>query len=124
MEKAKVKSKAGRRELTRHADEYHYIVGWSEEDQAFVGRVAEFESVAAHGRTLEAALREIKAVVQAVLEDLARSGEDIPQPFSKRRFSGKLHLRMPERLHRQLALEAARQGVSLNQLINLKLTAA
>ena len=81
------------------------------------------ESLAAHGRTLEAALREIKAVVQVVLEDLASSGEDIPQPFSKRRFSGKLNLRMSERLHRQLALEAARQGISLNQLINLKLAA-
>jgi predicted RNase H-like HicB family nuclease len=71
MEKAKMKSKAERRELTPQADEYHYIVGWSEEDRAFVGRVAEFESLAAHGRTLEAALREIKAVLQAVLEDLA-----------------------------------------------------
>jgi predicted HicB family RNase H-like nuclease len=36
----------------------------------------------------------------------------------------KLNLRMPERLHRQLTLEAARQGISLNQLINLKPTAA
>ncbi len=45
------------------------------------------------------------------------------QPFSKRRFSGKLNLQMPERLYLQLALETARQGISLNQLINLKLTA-
>jgi hypothetical protein len=29
------------------------------------------------------ALREIKTVVQTVLEDLAASGEEIPQPFSK-----------------------------------------
>jgi len=119
-----MKGKTRRREPPHQADEYHYTVGWSEEDRAFVGRVAEFELLAAHGRTLEAALREIKAVVQAVLEDLASSGEDIPQPFSKRRFSGKLNLRMSERLHRQLALEAAGQGISLNQLINLKLTAA
>jgi predicted HicB family RNase H-like nuclease len=124
MERVKLKRKPTRREPPHQADEYHYTVGWSEEDRAFVGRVAEFESLAAHGRTLEAALHEIKAVVQSVLEDLSASGEDIPQPFSKRRFSGKLHLRMPERLHRQLALEAARQGISLNQLINLKLTAA
>jgi len=119
-----VKSKTRRREPPYQADEYHYIVGWSEEDRVFIGRVAEFESLAAHGRTLEAALREIKTVVQTVLGDLTASGEDIPQPFSKRRFSGKLNLRMPERLHRQLALEAARQGISLNQLINLRLTDA
>ncbi len=124
MPKVKAKRKATRIHPSFQADEYHYLVGWSDEDQAFIGRVAEFDSLAAHGRTLEAALREIKVVVQAVLHDLSASGEAIPQPFSKRRFSGKLNLRMPESLHRQLALEAARQGISMNQLINLKLTAA
>jgi predicted HicB family RNase H-like nuclease len=124
MERTKAKKKTERLQPPHRADEYHYTVGWSEEDRAFIGRVAEFESLAAHGRTLESALREIKSVVQAVLEDLVASGEEIPQPFSKRRFSGKLNLRMPESMHRQLALEAARQGISLNQLINLKLTAA
>lgn len=124
MNRAKAKKKTVKFQPPHQADEYHYIVGWSEEDQAFVGRVAEFESLAAHGRTLEAALREIKNVVQTVLEDLVESGEDMPQPFGARHFSGKLQLRMPESLHRRLALEAARQGISLNQLINLKLTAA
>ena len=124
MDRAKVKKKNSRVQSPHQADEYHYIVGWSEEDQAFIVRVAEFESLAAHGRTLESALREIKSVVQTVLEDLAASGEEIPQPFSKRRFSGKLHLRMTESLHRQLVLEAAQQGISLNHLINLKLASA
>jgi predicted HicB family RNase H-like nuclease len=31
---------------------------------------------------------------------------------------------MPEYMHRQLALEAMQQGVSLNQLLNLKLEAS
>jgi predicted HicB family RNase H-like nuclease len=70
------------------------------------------------------ALQEITDVVRYVLEDLAASGEEIPQPLSKRPFSGKLHLRMPEHLHRHLALEAAQQHVSLNQLITLKLSLA
>jgi predicted HicB family RNase H-like nuclease len=124
MDRAKTRKKSRSVQLPHQAEEYHYIVGWSEEDRAFIGRVAEFESLAAHGRTLESALREIKSVVKTVLEDLVASGEEIPQPFSKRRFSGKLNLRMPESMHRRLALEAARQGISLNQLINLKLTVA
>jgi len=57
-----------------------------------------------------------------VLEDLAEAGEEIPQPLSKRPFSGKLPLRMPEDLHRTLAIEAAQQHVSLNQWITLKLS--
>ena len=104
------------------ANEYAYSVVWSEADQAYIGRVAEFPSLAAHGPTLGAALTEIAHVVELVLEDLAESGEDIPPPLSKRTFSGKLSLRMPEELHRRLALEAAQQHVSLNQLINVKLS--
>jgi predicted HicB family RNase H-like nuclease len=52
---------------------------------------------------------------------MADSGEEIPQPLAERRYSGKLIYRMPEYLHRRLASEAAQEGISLNQLITLKL---
>jgi predicted HicB family RNase H-like nuclease len=104
-------------------DHYLYSVGWSEEDEAYIARVAEFPSLAAHSETQDAALLEIKKVVRAVLKDLAASKEPIPEPYGKRSFSGRLNLRMPEYLHRQLVIEAAQQGISLNQLINLKLEA-
>ena len=106
------------------AEQYLYSVSWSEKDEAFVARVAEFPSLAAHGETLEEAMREIKSVVEFVLNDLKESKEPIPEPFGKRSFSGRLVLRMPEYMHRQLALEAMQQGVSLNQLLNLKLEAS
>ena len=66
-------------------------------------------------------MQEIRNVVAFVLEDLAESNEPIPIPLGKRSFSGKLVLRMPEYLHRKLAVEALQNGVSLNQLLNLKL---
>jgi predicted HicB family RNase H-like nuclease len=102
-------------------EDYSYSVSWSEEDQSFIGRVAEFESLAAHGDTQISALNEITEVVRVVLQDLAESGEPIPEPFSKKHFSGRLVVRMTSSLHRSLALEAVRQGVSLNSLINQKL---
>jgi predicted RNase H-like HicB family nuclease len=104
-------------------EQYLYSVGWSEEDATFIARVAEFPSLATHGDTQEEALKEIKDVVTFVLKDLAESKEPIPEPFGKRSFSGKLVLRMPEYMHRQLTLEAMQQGISLNQLLNLKLEA-
>ncbi len=104
-------------------EQYLYSVGWSEEDEAFVARAAEFPSLAAHGDSLEDALREIKTVVGFVLRDLEETGEFVPKPFGKRSFSGRLVLRMPEYLHRKLALDAMQEGVSLNQLLNLKLEA-
>lgn len=106
------------------AEQYLYNVGWSEADKTFIARIAEFPSLAAHGDTQEEAMSEIKAVVEFVLNDLRESKEPIPEPFGKRSFSGRLVLRMPEYMHRQLALEAMQQGISLNQLLNLKLEAS
>ena len=96
---------------------------WSEEDDAFIGRVLEFPSLAAHGSTQAKALSEIRSVVQHTFDDLQESGEPIPEPLNKRRYSGTLNVRLPKYLHRQLAIEAVEEGVSLNQLISTKLAA-
>jgi predicted HicB family RNase H-like nuclease len=106
------------------AEDYLYSVLYSHEDGCFIGRVLEFPSLAAHGDTLEQALQEIKSVVGFVLEDLEDDRESPPEPIGKRPFSGTLNVRMPKRLHRQLAIEAAEEGVSLNQWINSKLAAS
>ena len=116
------KSKGGG--LKYDAQEYLYSVVWSEDDQAFIGRVLEFPSLAAHGDTQEDALREIRSAVGYALEDLDDCGEAAPEPLSKRSFSGTLNLRMSKHLHRQLAEEAAQEGISLNQWINAKLAAS
>ena len=102
-------------------EQYSYNVAWSEEDGVFIGRVAEFPSLAVHGDSQEKALREIRTVVGYVLDELAEEDAPIPVPLGKRNFSGKLNLRMPKELHRRLAVESEMQGVSLNALINSKL---
>jgi predicted RNase H-like HicB family nuclease len=65
------------------AEHYFYSVGWSETDETFVARVAEFPSLAAHGETQKKALREIKEVVRFVLNDLPELGETLPVAFGK-----------------------------------------
>lgn len=84
-----------KREILLKAEHYLYSVKWFETDKALVARVAEFPSLAAHGDTQEEAMREIKSVVEFVLNDLKESGESLPEPFGKRSFSGKSVLRMP-----------------------------
>src|SRR5207237_1523524 len=116
MAKAKMARKAGKQEFK--PQEYSFTVAWSDEDNSFIGRVNEFPSLAAHGRTQEKALREIRELVGVILKDLAAAREPIPEPLGKRQFSGKLNVRMPKDLHRQLATESAAQGVSLNNWIN------
>ncbi|HKQ03542.1 MAG TPA: type II toxin-antitoxin system HicB family antitoxin [Blastocatellia bacterium] len=71
---------ATKSEHATQAQRYLYSVGWSEPDRAFVARVAEFPSLAAHGDSPEAALQEIRFVVEAVIEDLDQSGERMPEP--------------------------------------------
>ena len=103
------------------AKQYSYSVVWSEADGVFIGRVAEFPSLAAHGKTQEKALSEIRSVVEFVLCDLNESGEPLPEPIGKRNYSGRLNVRLSKDLHRRLALESSTQGVSLNNWINTKL---
>jgi len=106
---------------TYKAEDYYYTVAWSDEDEAVIGRVGEFPSLAAHAETAVKALKEIMLVVAGALEDMGECGEPLPVPFSKRSYSGRMNVRMPEHLHRRLAIEAAQQGVSLNRWINSKL---
>jgi predicted HicB family RNase H-like nuclease len=103
-------------------EHYNYRVGWSAEDQAYVAYISEFPSLAAHGDTLATAVEELQQVVTAVVTDLQAQGEPIPVPLGERNYSGRLNLRMSKDLHRQLAVEAMQQGVSLNQWINRKLS--
>lgn len=99
------------------SSQYEYRVTWDPRDDIYVARVTELPRLAAHGGTPEEALRELRGVVDDVLEDMAANDEPIPEPLSVRQYSGKFALRMPPELHRQLAAEANRLGKSINALI-------
>ncbi len=43
------------------------------------------------------------------------NGDDIPQPDSLNKYSGQFKLRIPKTLHRDLAIRAREEGVSMNQ---------
>ena len=47
--------------------------------------------------------------------------EAVPEPLAERKYSGNFQTRIPSELHRQLAIEAAEVGVSLNRLVSLRL---
>ncbi len=102
-------------------DRYAYRVTWSEEDREYVGLCAEFPSLSWLAGTPEETLHGIREMVAMVTYDLRSSGEPIPEPIALRRFSGRFLVRIPPELHRQLALEAAEAGVSLNRLASARL---
>ncbi len=63
--------------------QYTYEAMWSEEDRAFIARVAEFPSLTARGDSRGSSLRTLKSVVDAVVRDLTESGKEVPNPAAK-----------------------------------------
>lgn len=100
---------------------YAYRVEWSPDDNEFVGLVAEFPSLSWLAPTAVEAMAGIVSVVEQVVADMEATGEPLPEPLADRRYSGKIALRTSPDQHRKLAIEAAEQGVSVNQWINQKI---
>ena len=105
-------------------DHYTYRVTWSEEDGEHVGLCVEFPSLSWLASEPEAALQGIRQVIADVVADLKANGEQVPEPLAVKKYSGRFMVRIPPELHRELALEAAESGVSLNRLASDRLRSA
>ncbi len=103
-------------------DHYTYRVTWSEEDKEHVGLCAEFPGLSWLSKTPEAALKGIRNIVADITNDMKENGEKIPQPIANKNYSGKFMVRVPPEVHRNLAIQAAESGVSLNRLANSRLS--
>jgi predicted HicB family RNase H-like nuclease len=108
--------------MTLKNDRYAYRVIWSNSDQEYVGLCAEFPNLSWLAGTPEAALRGIRRVVAEGIKIMEADGDPIPEPLSNKKYSGKFSVRIPPEVHRNLAIQAAEEGVSLNRLISAKLS--
>lgn len=99
--------------MDRH---YSAVVEWSPEDEEFVAFSPEFPGASGSGETAEAAITELRESLDVLLETYAEKKLSIPEPRLREDFSGQVRLRLPKELHRELAITAERQGVSLNTL--------
>ncbi len=102
-------------------DKYTYRVVWSSEDEEFVGLCAEFPSLSWLAKSRQAALKGIVKVAGEAIADMRARGEPTPAPLADRKYSGEFKVRIPPFLHRNLVVEAAENGVSLNRLVSAKL---
>jgi predicted RNase H-like HicB family nuclease len=105
------------------AEHFTYRVSWSEEDGEHVGTCLEFPSLSHLGNDPEEALRGVRKLVADVVADMQANDEPVPQPIADGRHSGRFVTRVPPELHRRLAFEAAEERISLNRLINMRLSA-
>jgi predicted HicB family RNase H-like nuclease len=103
-------------------DYYTYRVTWSDDDNEYVGLCAEFPSLSWLAASPEAALKGIRKVVADIVEDMKNNREPVPAPIATKRYSGKFLVRVPPEVHRNLAIQAAESGISLNRIASAKLS--
>lgn len=105
------------------ASHYTYRVTWSAEDGEFVATCLEFPSLSWLASSRNEAIDGLERLVADVVEDMRANGEQVPEPYAERKYSGTFNVRIGEHLHRDLVMHAAEQHMSLNQYVVKKLAA-
>jgi predicted HicB family RNase H-like nuclease len=100
---------------------YTYRITWSEEDGEHIGLCVEFPSLSYLDKDMVKSLKGIQKLVSDVIADMKKNKEEVPEPLSKKEFSGKFIIRLTPEKHRELAIRALEQGVSLNRYACSKL---
>lgn len=96
-------------------DRYLKIVEWSEEDQCYVGTCPGLMRGGIHGDDESEVYSELCQAVAEWVTIHEKDGTPLPTPTAGRDFSGKFVVRIGKDLHRELAVRALREGVSLNR---------
>lgn len=96
---------------------YSYRVVWSPDDGEYVATALEWgPALSWLDADPTAALAGLRDLIRESIVDLTADGKPVPAPLADRDYSGRLLLRMPKPLHRNLAIHAAEENVSLNSL--------
>lgn len=97
--------------------EYKVEIAFSPEDDAYVARVPELLGCITHGNSQVEALRMAHEAIELYLESLEKHGKKIPTPLARKKFSGNIPLRIDPVLHRDIALKADGEKMSVNKYI-------
>lgn len=100
---------------------YSRVIIPDEETGTYTAMILEFPGCISEGGTIEEAYESLDKAAVSWIEAALDLGQDIPLPESAHEYSGKIALRLPRSLHRQAALLAEQDGVSLNQFIVMAL---
>lgn len=85
------------------------------------GRILELDGCQSTGDTLEGLYQSLNEAMEGYFEVKLEENLPIPTPKMAGKYSGKFIVRLPKSLHQRLAIEAEKEGVSLNQLALYKL---
>jgi predicted HicB family RNase H-like nuclease len=95
-----------------------------DDDGEYLAHFVEMPSISAFGGSPEQALHELETAWEGVKESYQKHNEPVPVAPARKEYSGQFNVRIDRRLHRALAIEAAKAGVSLNAIVSQKLAKA
>ena len=85
------------------------------EEGGYVALFPELPGCITIGDTIEDVIENIIDAKKAWLEASMEEGNIIPEPDGIEKYSGQFKLRIPRSLHKQLAEQSKREGISMNQ---------
>lgn len=94
------------------------------DNPGYAARVIELAGCITQGDTFEELGEMIEDAMCSWIEVALKEGLPIPKPVPDETYSGKFVTRVPRSLHRQIVQAAEREGVSLNQFVNVALANA
>jgi len=84
-------------------------------DGGYTAQILEFPGCVAEGDTPDEAMMDLDEAASSWIEVAIEQKESIPEPLANHGYSGKINLRIPKSVHKQAALFAQKDDVSLNQ---------
>lgn len=105
---------------------YPIEVFWSDEDEGYIATLPDLPGCSAWGATEAEAIAQAHDASAAWIKAAKAAGRPIPKPstpLDEANYSGRFLMRVPRHLHAELARNAKRQGVSLNQYVLYLLSA-
>lgn len=105
------------RDLKCYLDLDYPITIYRAEEGGYVAEVEDLPGCITEGDTWEEVSERIEDARKSWIETAYEDGVEIPLPRNDEQYSGKFIVRIPKSLHRRLAEQARREGVSLNQYV-------
>ena len=103
---------------------YNYVIKpvADESGSYFYATVLELDGCQSTGYTFQEAYNNLQEAMEGWIETKLENGFPVPAPLDSDKYSGKVVIQIPKSLHARLALEAEKEGVSLNQYALYKLS--
>ncbi len=95
-------------------NQYLKVVGWSEEDQCFIGRIPGLALGGVHGKNEKIVYEKLCDLVDEWVEIYGEDNTRLPPATAGKQYCGKFNLRVGAELHERLAIESMMVSVSLN----------